>query len=241
MRRIFLFIGLLIGSFLLAETAAEILVKMENAGEYLTAEMEAEMKIVNSKGEETRMLLRSYEKRGDEKQSLMWFIEPARLKGTKILTKGDNIWYYNNRTNRDRLLSKSAKKGSMMGSSFSYDDMNMEYEKDFTAEILEDKKDHYWLKIIPKEDNRNYKYLKVKVRKEDYLPEFMEYYDNTDSKYKEMTFEEFVIIDDHATALNIKMEDLSNGKITYMLSDPETIKFNSDIDEDLFSERSLKK
>jgi len=241
MKTIILVSLIILGSFLIAETAEEILIKMENAGEYLTTEMEAEMKVVNSKGEETVMRLISYEKRGDQKASLMIFTEPARLKGTKILTKGDNIWYYNNRTNRDRLLSKSAKKGSMMGSSFSYDDMNMEYEKDFNAEILEDKKDHYWLKITPKKDDKSFKYLKAKVRRSDYLPEFIEYYDKKDSKYKEMTFDEFVIIDDHATALNIKVEDLSNGKITFMFSDLETVKFNSDLDENLFSERNLKK
>ncbi|MFC1887231.1 outer membrane lipoprotein-sorting protein [Candidatus Cloacimonadota bacterium] len=231
---------ILLGSFLTAETADEILVKMENAGEYTTSEMESEMKIVTAKGDETKMRLMSYEKRGDEDFSLMWFTEPARLKGTKILTKGDNIWYYNVRTNRDRLLTKSAKKGSMMGSSFSYDDMDMEYTKDFTAQILEDKKDFYWIKAVPLDEDRKYSYLKIKVRKEDFLPEIVEYYDKTESKYKEMILDEFVTIDDHPTALNIRMEDLSNGKITYMITDPETLKFNSDLNEDLFNEKKLK-
>lgn len=240
MKRLIVITLLLAGSFLLAETGNEILVKMENAGDYDTAEMEAEMKIVNTKGDETSMRLKSYERRGEEDQSLMWFTEPARLKGTKILTKGDNIWYYNVRTNRDRLLTKSAKKGSMMGSSFSYDDMNMEYSKNLTAEILQDEKDHYWIKAFPKDDDKKYSYLKIRVRKEDYLPEIIEYYDKTDSKYKEMKLEEFVVIDDHATALNIIMEDLSTGKITYMLTDRATLEFDSDLDEDLFNEKKLK-
>jgi hypothetical protein len=240
MRNLLLTVFILAGSYLLAETAQEILMKMENAGDYATAEMESQMRIVNTKGEETSMQLKSYERRGEEDQSLMWFTEPARLKGTKILTKGDNIWYYNVRTNRDRLLTQSAKKGSMMGSSFSYDDLNMEYSKNFTAEILLDEKDYYWIKAVPKDDDKKYSYLKIKVRKEDYLPEVIEYYDKTDSQYKEMRLQEFVVIDNHPTALNISMEDLSTGKITYMLTDQTTLVFDSDLDEDLFNEKKLK-
>jgi len=240
LRIIIIILIFLVGSFLLAETAEEILVKMENAGDYDTAEMESEMKIVNAKGEETKMRLVSFERRGEEDHSLMWFTEPARLKGTKILTKGDNIWYYNVRTNRDRLLTKSAKKGNMMGSSFSYDDMNMKYSKDYSAEILEDHKDHYWIKAVPKDDDKKFSYLKIKVRKLDYLPEIIEYFDKTESRYKIMTLEDFVVIDDHSTALNISMEDLSNGKITHMITDAKTLKFNSGLDNDLFSEKKLK-
>ncbi|MFC1560216.1 outer membrane lipoprotein-sorting protein [Candidatus Margulisiibacteriota bacterium] len=223
----------------------DILVKMENAGDYETSTGTAVMKIVDREGNETKMELEMYEKRGsteaDDDKSLMRFTYPARLKGTAILMVGDNIWYYNNRTNRVRLLSQSAKKGSMMGSSFSYEDMSAQYAEDYTGEIIKDERDHYILKLFPKDEDVSYKYLIVKVRKDDYIPVNIGYYNDDELKYKEMKSENIKKIDGRTVPLTVSMNDIEESKITYFDIDEKAIKYDVDVDDKMFSERHLKK
>ncbi|MBN1622430.1 MAG: outer membrane lipoprotein-sorting protein [Endomicrobiales bacterium] len=243
MRKIFIsFIVIFCRTLLFALTADEILDKMDDVRDYKTAKMNATMKIINRDGHTTSMSLISYEKTGEEEDmSLMRFTEPARLKGTAILTVGDNIWYYNNRTNRVRLLSKSAKKGSMMGSSFSYEDMDMNYVDDYTAEIEKETDKEYVLKIIPKDKDKTYKYLLADVRKDDFIATKVEYYNKNDLKYKELISKDIVNIGGHLVALFVSMKEIGSQKITNFEMKEDSAEFDLRLDDKLFSERYLKK
>ncbi len=222
-------------------TVQQILDKMENAGDYKTSQGNAIMKIINSNGDITEMGLISYTKKGDKDKSLMRFTSPARLKGTAILSVGDDIWYYNNRTNRVRLLSRSAKKGSMMGSSFSYEDLELSYAKDFSGEIEKESGKHYTLKLIPKDKSISYKYIIVKTRKSDFLVESAVYYNKDNLKYKELVNKKFKKIKDRIMAMVVEMKDLEENKLTVIESDEKTIQYNILLDDKMFSERNLKK
>ncbi len=218
----------------------ELLVKMENAGEYKTAKMEATMKIVSVDGDKTSMKLLSYEQKGEIDRSLMRFLEPARLKYSALLSVGENMWYYNHRSGRTRLLTKSKKKGSFAGSNFSYEDMNMKFAEDFTGTIDSEDENYYFLVLIPNDKDLTYKKMKMKVRKVDFLAEHVEYYDESDAKFKEMWMLDFVVVDDHPTALTIKMTSLSDGKTTYFITDKNTLEFDFEIDKSIFSDQNLK-
>ncbi|MFC1485337.1 outer membrane lipoprotein-sorting protein [bacterium] len=234
---LFFKIGLLV---LFASDGSEILKKMDEAIDYETASISATMKIIDKKGRATTMSLISYERR-EGKKSLMRFTKPARLSGTAILTVGDNIWYYNNRTNRVRLLSKSAKKGSMMGSSFSYEDMSMNYIDDFTATLESENKKVYILKMIPKDKNKSYKYLLATVQKDTYIATKIEYYNKNDLKYKELISKDIQNIDGHLIALFVSMKEINSQKITNFEIEKESAQFDLELDEDMFSERYLKR
>ena len=80
---------LLSSNCLFAITAGEILDKMDKVRDYKTAKMTATMRIEKKGSEPTTMKLISHEKTEGDK-GLMRFTYPARLKGTAILTKGDN-------------------------------------------------------------------------------------------------------------------------------------------------------
>jgi hypothetical protein len=220
----------------------DILLRMEKAGDYTTSRGDAVMKIIDADGEETEMKLIMSEKRGEgdeDDKSLMRFTSPARLKGTAILTVGDSIWYYNNRTNRIKLLSQSAKKGSMMGSSFTYEDLELDYAKDFTGEILSESRKYYELKLFPKED-RKYKFLLVKVRKEDFITERADYYNDSDLKYKELLSKEIREVDGRKVPLVVEMDDIEDRKVTVFEIDEESIEYDIELDDKIFSEENLK-
>ncbi|MFC1546226.1 outer membrane lipoprotein-sorting protein [bacterium] len=235
----FLIFFMFLSTFLHALTGDEILKKMDDVRNYNTAVMNVEMKIIDKRGNQTTMSLISYEKKEGDK-NLLRFTDPPRLQGTAILTVGDNIWYYNNRTNRVRLLSKSAKKGRMMGSSFSYEDMSLNYVKDFTAEILENKKKEYIIKMIPKDKDKTYKYLKARVSKKTFVAIKMEYYNKNDLVYKELTASDIKNIDDHIIPLRTEMTEIGSQKVTSFEIAEHKVEFDVVLKEELFSERYLK-
>jgi outer membrane lipoprotein-sorting protein len=221
-------------------TALEIIQKMENVRAYQTAQMQATMTIINQNQAKTSMRLISYEKTNGDK-SLMRFTSPARLKGTAILTVGDNIWYYNRRTNRVRLLSRTAKQGSMMGSSFSYEDLDTNYTKNYTAQILKETKNHYFLKLIPKNKAKRFSYLQTKVSKKTFIPAYIEYYHQNQILYKKMHLKNIKKLANNFIPLHISMLDILEQKETLFLIDEKSITLNIFLADKLFSERNLKK
>jgi len=240
MKSILFFLIYFLTDISFAIDGAEILKKMDRAGEYKTSQMEATMKIINRKGDKTTMKLVAYEKKEGDK-SLMRFTYPSRLKGTAILMVGNNIWYYNRRTNRVRLLSKSAKKGSMMGSSFNYDDMSTDYANEYIAEIIKETDNSYSLKIIPKDRDKNYKYLIAEVPKEHYIATKVEYFNKNDHKFKEMLVAQIRRIKGHYCPLKMSMTEITSRKVTHFLVDEKTVEYDIEFKDSIFSERNLKK
>lgn len=223
-----------------ALTPKEILQKMDAVRSYKTAQMAAAMTIIDKNGTETKMRLLSYEKNAGDK-SIMIFTYPPRLKNTAILMVGDKIWYYNRRTNRVRLLSRAAKKGSMMGSGFSYNDISLDYEKDFTANIVKEDDKKYILKLFPKDEDRSYKYLIAEVPKEHYIITKCEYFKESNLKFKEMVASNLKRIKNYLIPLNIEMFEIGNNKTTKFMIDGMNVKYDVELKDSLFSERNLKR
>jgi len=221
-------------------TFKEILAKMEYAGDYKTSSGKAKMEIIGD--DTTEMELIMYEERGDgdeDDKQLMRFTSPPRLKGTAILMVGNNIWYYNNRTNRVRLLSSSAKKESMMGSSFSYEDLEISYSEDFNGEILSEDRNYYKLKLIPKKE-KEYEYLIIKTRKSDFIVETADYYKDSDIKYKESVSKDIKEINNRKVPLLMEMKDIEENKVTRFIVDEKSIEYDVELDNNIFSEENLK-
>ncbi|MBZ4682861.1 MAG: hypothetical protein JG768_285 [Fusobacteriales bacterium] len=200
------------------------------------------MKIETNGKTTSSMTFEAYSKKVDNNTwQLMKFTSPSRLTGTSILSKKGNTWYYNKRTNRVRLLSKSAKNGSVMGSSFSYDDMDLDYEKDFTFSIINSDKNYYYLKLIPKDNSKKYSYIISKVNKTNFTEELIEYYDKNNLLYKKLEITDYKKINNYFIPKNMKMTDLTTNKSTYIITDFSTIKINIELKDSIFSEKNLKK
>jgi hypothetical protein len=235
-----LIIFLFAGDLAFGMTGDELLKKMDKVRSYKTAHLEAQMTIVNSSGDKTVMGVESWEKVEGDK-SLMRFKSPARLKGTAILTVGDSIWYYNRRTNRARLLSKSAKKGSVAGSSFSYEDMSADYAKDFRAEITKEDSEFYEVKLTPKDLEKKFSYLMAKVSKYHFVATKVQYFNDKGIKYKELTAGDIKRVNGNWVALKVSMTEVMTQKITHFTISEEAIKYDLELKDSLFSERNLKR
>lgn len=229
-----------ISSPVYGDTAQQILAKMDQARQYQSAQMDATMQIIDRQGGKTAMGLTLFDQKEGNK-SLMRFTHPARLKGTAILTVGDNIWYYNKRTNRVRLLSQSAKKGSMMGSSFSYDDMSANYQKEFTATIASQTESTIILKMRPKAKDKSFSYLLATINKTNFIATQMDYYNQSEKKYKQLVAADIGQVAGNFVAYKVTMTDLASQKTTIFEIKKDTVKHDIPLPANLFSEQRLKR
>ena len=116
---------LLTSVYVFSITVDEILDKTEANQNPQTSRVEMTQRVYESDGRENISRLISYSS-GKGEKSLMEYIEPARIKGMKILmlNDGDDIWFYSPRTARIRKIASHQKNQSVNNSDFSYEDMS---------------------------------------------------------------------------------------------------------------------
>lgn len=214
-----------------------------------TAWSKSRMTIVTTSGDNRTFLSESWSKDKGEK-NLVRYLEPGRVKGQAILmlNNAEDIWAYFPRTQRVRKLATHAKKQKMQGSDFSYEDMGSgdAFINGYLPKRLQDEKiegyDCYKLELVRKPDSDiSYSRLIIWVIKANFVPVVIDYFeeDNPDRLQKRLVASEIQIIDDIPTAMKFVMYNKNDNTQTEMeLLD---VKYNIQMDDDLFSERSLKK
>jgi len=230
-------------------TGEEIIQKVNNLFNPVTSYGKTQMTIVTSSGKKRTFVFESWSKDRGEK-NLMRYLEPRRAKGqaTLMLNNADDIWMYFPRTQRVRKLATHAKKQKMEGSDFSYEDMGSgdAFIKDYNPKRLKDEKieeeDCYKLELTRKQDsNLSYSRLILWVIKESFIPVVIDYYDENDPDLllKRLVQSDIRIIDSIPTAMKIVMHNKTDNTQTEI--ELLEIKYNVSLNDDMFTERSLKK
>ena len=113
------------------------------AGE--TSQME--MVLINAHGDETtrKMDSKVLEQSNDGDRSIITFLSPADVKGTKMLTwthkkENDDQWLYLPSLKRVKRISSRNKSGAFMGSEFAYEDLGSQEVEKYTYKWLRDEK-----------------------------------------------------------------------------------------------------
>ena len=93
----------------------------------------------------------------DRSRSLIEFVKPADVKGTKLLTwsfrgEDDRQWLYLKSMRRSKRITSSSRHSSFMGSEFTYDDFSTKYTDKNTYEMIKQDTRHWWIKKTPKTD-----------------------------------------------------------------------------------------
>ena len=154
----------------------------------------------------------------------------------------------NERTFKFESWSKGAGEQKFEGSDFSYEDMGGgdAFITDYTSKRLEDeeKSDYecYKVELIKKADSdMSYSRIIMWIIKENFCPVFMEYYeeDNPKRLQKTLTQYDIKIIDGLPVAMNSVMRNVNDN--TETKTSVIDIEFNIDLDDEMFTERSLKK
>jgi len=230
-------------------TGEQIIKKVNDLFNPETSYGKSKMTIVTTSGRKRTFLSESWSKNKGEK-NLVRYLEPRRVKGQAILmlNNADDIWSYFPRTQRVRKLATHAKKQKMQGSDFSYEDMGSgdAFIKDYTPKKLKDEKMEgescYKLELTRNQSSDlSYSRLIMWVVKENFYPIAIDYYDEDDPKrkVKRLIQSNIQVIDGIPTAMKAVMFNENDNTQTEM--ELLEVKYNIKLDDNMFTERSLKK
>ncbi len=246
-----LFILPLLSFTLLALSNAEVAQKSDDAlSGYEDARSNMRMTLINAKGQERerKMKMIILEKEGGDK-SLMEFLSPADVKGTKFLNyehvqKDDDQWLYLPALKRVKRIASKNKSGSFMGSEFSYEDLSAfnvdKYRYEGEAEELElNGKKVYKGESKPISKYSGYTKQIFWVDAKTFLIQKMDYYDRKKELLKTATYEDYKKISGVWRFGKITMNNHQNDKRTILIWEDETLK--NGLKEKDFHKRVLKK
>ena len=196
---------------------------------------EMKMTLVNANGQtrERTMFMKVLEGESGDK-SLMEFLTPADVKGTKFLNyehfdRDDDQWLYLPALKRVKRIASRNKSGSFMGSEFSYEDLsafNVEkytYEGDAETVTLEGAS-YYKTVRIPKEENSGYTKQVSWIDPKSFVIKRVDYYDRKKALLKTAVFSDYREMDGVWRIGKIVMTNHQNDKKTILVWEKEKIK-----------------
>lgn len=174
------------------------------------------------------------------------YLAPPREKGTKMLKLGDRLWTYSPATDRTILISGHMLRQSVMGSDLSYEDMMedpaLENTYDATIAGSEEIADRpaWILDLKAKTSDVAYDKRRIWVDRERHIVLKGNLYAKSGKLLKQMVTEEVEHIEGRWTARSLTFKDmLKHGDGTRMVV--ESIRFNPDIPEHIFSKAVLRR
>ncbi|GAB4339230.1 MAG: outer membrane lipoprotein-sorting protein [Calditrichia bacterium] len=239
--------SLLVGGNLFSRefTALEIIRKVDATERVASSVATIRQEIETSGGKKRTLVAKTYSKDKNRKQ-LMEYLEPARVKGDKILMldDGNEIYFYTPRTRRVRHLASHARKQKVHGSDFSYEDLSHgDLEKDYTSKLLGeeeiDGRPCYKLELIPTESGPHYRKLILWADKERFITLQIDYFEEESEPTKRLHCREIQNIQGHWTPMVLIMENLAEGGRTVMIT--EEIKYDVDLPDEMFTTQNLKR
>ena len=249
--KILLIIITLVGS-LYATTYQELAQKSDDAqAGFEDAVSQMSMTLINASGQKRERLMKMQVLEGEKgDKSLMEFLSPADVKGTKFLNyehinKDDDQWLYLPALKRVKRIASKNKSGAFMGSEFSYEDLSaFNVDKysypDGEAKLGElNGKKVYLGQSKPVSKYSGYTKLLTWVDEQTYLIQKIEYYDRKKELLKTAIFEDYKNISGVWRIGKITMSNIQNDKKTILVWSDEKVKTGLKAKD--FHKRVLKK
>ncbi len=175
------------------------------------------------------------------------YLSPPREKDTKMLKLGDELWIWSPSADRTIKIAGHMLRQSLMGSDVSYEDfmedpkLSGSYDVSVTGEEEIDGRACYVLDLSAKEGvNVSYHLRKLWVDKLRYLPVKEELFAKSGKLLKRFTIKEVFQLKDRWYPKRMVFKDvLKKGEGTEVII--ESIEFNVDIPEHIFTKASLRK
>ncbi len=222
---------------LLAFTYQELAQKSDDAmAGFEDAESQMSMTLVNASGQKRERLMAMKILEGKEgDKSLMEFLSPADVKGTKFLNyehvkKEDDQWLYLPALKRVKRIASKNKSGAFMGSEFSYEDLSAFNVEKYSYPEGEVKlgtlnaKEVYLGESKPVSKYSGYTKLLTWIDTKTFLIQKTEYYDRKKELLKTAVFEDYKQIKGVWRIGKITMSNVQNDKKTILVWSNEKIK-----------------
>lgn len=160
------------------------------------------MILKDAHGTQVQREMESMAKEGqnDEDKSLLIFLRPLDVKGTKLLTwshasKDDDQWLYLPSLKRVKRISSTSKSSSFMGSEFSYEDLSGQEVDKYTYTFIQDKVDktwgEMWVNQRKSKSDSGYSKEVTYILKDKFVPHKVEYFDRKGELLKVATFADY--------------------------------------------------
>lgn len=178
-----------------------------------------------------------------DKKRLVHFTAPGDVKGMKVLIRSRaQMYVYLKAFRKIRRITSHAKKQSLFGADYNYDDQStVTYGDVFDAQFLKETATHNIVraKATAKSDSP-YGYIDLHLRKKDCLPTTLKYYSSSGKHLKTETRSEYSCKDKVCNAARMKMVDHTRGNHwTEMVR--KTWKINTGVSDRKFSRRALQR
>ena len=172
---------------------------------------------------------------------------PQKEAGTATLRADQEVWNYLPRVDRTIKVPSSMMMGSWMGSHFTNDDLVKEsrlvddYEIEIAFEGERDGADVWEFVLVPlPEAPVVWGKIRYEVRKEDLMPTWARYYDESDEIVRTMTFTEVRLMGSRLVPMVRTIEPADKPGETTVVRYHE-LEFDVGLDEDFFSLRNLRR
>jgi len=242
---------LILSSNLNAQNAQEIVKKAIHASYYQGENFKTKvnMTIIDKLGRRRNrnitMLRRDDSEKDDTQKYYVYFTKPADVRkmvflAWKNIDRGDDRWLYLPAMDLVKRIAASDERTSFAGSHFFYEDVSGRNFDEDTHELVEQDEKYYVIKSIPKKPNKvEFSYMKNWVDKETFIPMKAEFFGANGTVYRTYSVLDTAVVDGFTTVIDSQMEDNLTGSKTVL--NYHTIKYNTDLPENIFTERFLRR
>ncbi|MDQ7068124.1 MAG: outer membrane lipoprotein-sorting protein [Sulfurimonas sp.] len=243
---------------LFAITGEEIAQKVHDRDEGDNIISDMKMILIDKSNKKRVRNLKVYTKnRGEDTLKLLFFLSPADVKNTAFLTydyedsnADDDQWLYLPALRKVKRIASSDKSSSFMGSDFTYSDMTSRNVSDYTYKIMKEPtiKGHktWQMLVTPKTqktvEETGYEKSIVFVRQDNFVIIQALNYIKKGKKLKYMMVKELELLDGIWTVKEMQMITKKGKKMLHKsIFKFSNIKYNQDLDESLFTTRTLER
>lgn len=236
---------LILPTLLFSQTpSAEEILKKIDANRLSDNKIIVAKMIINGRRGERTVELKSWQR--NIYDAFTEYLAPPRDKGTKMLKLGDQLWTYSPSTDRTILISGHMLRQSVMGSDLSYEDMMEDpmLQNTYNAKIVDQdtisNRQIWILELKAKKKDASYDKRKIWVDKERFITLKENLYAKSGKLLKTIEIYEVMNVDGRWVPKSALYKDvLKAGEGTKMIV--ESIEFNENIPDHIFSKASLRK
>ena len=231
-------------------------VNARNDGDNQTSDME--MILIDKRGKERIRRIAVYAKdEGEDTLRLMFFKHPADVKDTAFLThdyddplKDDDQWLYLPALRKTKRIASSDKSGSFMGSDLNYSDMTdrnlPDYDFTLKKEMAVNGINTWLIESIPRSKKiireTGYKKSLIFVRQDNYVVIRAVHWEKDGGYLKYVDVKKLELIDNIWVATETHVTRKKGKQLAHKtILKLNNIKFNQDLDDELFTMRRMEK